>query len=305
MMLSSRQISVRTVALTALLGGGLLWAYWPVLAEMAGKWFNNPQYSHAYLVPAFSAYLLWQGRERLSGATLSPAWWGLAPLLVGIALRLGGAYVGLGWFEAVSLLPVLAGAALLLGGWAALRWSWVAIAFLAFMIPLPYRVETGLSGPLQQVATYISAYSLQTMGWPAFTEGNVILLNESRIGVVEACNGLGMMLLFFALATGVALVIDRPWPDRVLLVLSAAPIAVVANVARIVSTSVLYETAGKRCGDLVFHDLAGWLMMPLALSLLCLELKLISLVLVERPAEEDAAADFSGRPGHGLEQARA
>jgi hypothetical protein len=46
-----------------LLGGGVVWSYWPVLRETAGKWFNNPQYSHAYLVPLFSAYLLWRSRE--------------------------------------------------------------------------------------------------------------------------------------------------------------------------------------------------------------------------------------------------
>src|SRR5262249_30149571 len=155
------------------------WSYWPVLRETAGKWFNNPQYSHAYLVPLFSAYLLWRHRESFKHPQSRPAWWGLAPLLAGVLLRLCGAAFYAGWLEAVSLLPVLWGAALLLGGWPALRGSWGAVAFLAFMLPLPHRLETGLSGPLQGAATSISTYALQTLGWPAFREGNVIAVNDS------------------------------------------------------------------------------------------------------------------------------
>src|SRR5262249_29151048 len=162
----------------------------------------------------------------------------------------------------------------------------------AFMIPLPHRLETGLSQPLQSLATHASTYALQTMGFPAFSEGNVILLNDSRIGVVEACNGLGMMLLFFALATGMALVVERPWPDRVVILISAAPVAVLSNVIRITGTSVLYEAAGQRWGDLVFHDLAGWLMMPMALGMLWLELKVLSWLLVEAPPKEHFPVDF-------------
>jgi exosortase len=301
-MAPSQTISFRSAIIWVLLGGSVLWAYLPVFREMAGAWLNNPQYSHAYLVPAFSAYLLWRSRQGAFQGEARPVWWGLVPLLVGTSLRLCGAYFYVGWLEAISLLPVLWGAALLLGGWQGLRWSWVAVAFLVFMIPLPHRVETSLSQPLQQVATVASTNVLQTMGLPAFREGNVIVLNDSRIGVVEACNGLGMMLLFFALAVGVALVVERPWLDRAAVVLSAAPIAVLANVARIVATSVLYETAGQRWGDMVFHDLAGWLMMPLALGILWLEMKMISFVLVEEPSDDLEAADFSG-PGAALRRA--
>jgi exosortase len=187
----------------------------------------------------------------------------------------------------VSLLPLLWGAALLLGGKPALRASWVAIAFLVFMFPMPYRVETALSGPLQQVATRTSEYVLQLLGMPAFREGNVIILNDHQIGVVEACNGLGMLLLFFAMAAGMALLSTRTWVDQVVLLVCAVPVAILSNVVRIVATCVLYEMAGQRWGDLIFHDMAGWLMMPLALCMLWLVLKVLSFVLVEVPVTKD------------------
>lgn len=263
------------------LAGCILWSYWPVLATMTAKWTRDPQYSHAYLVPVFAAVLLWLRRKELIAAARTPSWWGLPVLLAGTALRFAGTYYYFEWLEAISLLPVLLGAALLLGGWAALRWSWPAVAFLVFMVPLPYRVETGLARPLQNIATTAATYALQTLGRPALAEGNVIILNDARIGVVEACNGLGMLLVFFALTTGVVLVIRRSVTDKLLLLLTTAPIAVFVNVIRITLTGVLYETAGSRWAELVFHDLAGWLMMPMALGLLWLELHILSRVFVE------------------------
>jgi len=211
---------------------------------------------------------------------------------VGLGLRLAGTMFYIVWLDAVSVLPLLAGGALMLGGRPAFRWSWPAIGFLAFMIPLPYRVETGLAQPLQAVATKVATYTLQTLDFPALSEGNVILVNEVRIGVVTACSGLGMLLLFFALATAVAILVRRDLVDKCLIVASAAPIAVAANVIRITVTAFLHVTVGGWWANLVFHDLAGWLMMPLALGMLWGELRLLDRLLVERPAETPETIRF-------------
>jgi exosortase len=281
--------AVRTLTVTAMVVLSFAWSYWPTLCEMVAKWSSDPQYSHAYFVPAFALYLVWARRTELAQCSGQPSWWGLVPLLAGLVLRLAGIMLYFDWLEQVSLLPFLAGALLLLGGWSAFRVCWPAVAFLGFMFPLPYSLERALSQPLQSVATQVSTYALQTMGLPAFAEGNVIVLNESNIGVVEACNGLGMLVLFFALATGVAMLIRKPVLDRLLLVASAIPIAVLSNVVRITVTSVLHEFAGHRLAELVFHDLAGLLMMPLALGMLFVVLWILSRSFREVPVE-------SGKP---------
>jgi exosortase len=151
------------------------------------------------------------------------------------------------------------------------------------MIPLPYQFERALTGPLQRIGTEASVYVLQTLGFAAHAEGNVIVLRQIRIGVVEACNGLSMLLIFFALSTAVVMLIQRPWPDRVIIFLSAVPIALFCNIVRITATGILHVVAGRRLADLVFHDLAGWLMMPLALVLMGAELVLLRWLLVEAP----------------------
>ena len=257
----------------------LLWVQWPTLTTVAARWTRDPQYSHGYLVPLFSLFLLWHRRDRFPAGPTRASWWGLPLLAAGLALRLVATYFYYPWLDPLALLPCVAGLILLAGGWAALKWAWPAVAFLAFMLPLPYQLEVALAHPLQRIATAASTYALQTLGFAAFAEGNVIRMGQVRIGVVEACSGLSMLMIFFALATAVTLLVRRPWPERTALLLSAVPVALVSNILRITVTGVLHKMAGKEIADLVFHDLAGWLMMPLALVLLAAELRLLGWVL--------------------------
>ncbi len=269
------------VLLGILLAGSVLWAFSPTLAEMEQRWREDPHYSHGYLVPVFALALLWLRRDQAQRPRLRPSWWGAAFLLMAALMRGIGGYVYLDWFNQLALLPTLAGVCLLCGGWRALRWSWPAIAFLFFMIPLPYRVQVALGGPLQHVATLTSTYLLQTLGFPAAAEGNIIRIENYQIGVVEACNGLGMLLTFFALSTGLVLVIRRPLLDKAIILASTPVIAVAANVARITVTAGLSKVIGNEAASTFLHDLAGWFMMPLALGLLMTELWLLRWLTVE------------------------
>src|SRR5947209_16537046 len=199
-------------------------------------------------------------------------------------MRLAGSYWYYLWFDQFSLVPCLAGLVLLIAGRDAWRWARPSVLFLGFMVPLPYSLAVALTDPLQQIATVSSTFALQTLGLPAVAEGNVILINDVRLGVVEACSGLRMLLIFFALSTAVALVIRRPPWERLTVVLSAVPIALATNVLRITATGVLHETVGAELANAVFHDLAGWLMMPVALVLLGVELEVLKRLFLERPA---------------------
>lgn len=263
----------------------LSWACWPTLCVLASRWHSDPQYSHGYLVPLFAIALLWLRREQVAWDTFRPAWWGLLLLAGGLGLHFAGTFFYFDWLAGFALLPCVAGLFVLAGGRAGLRWCWPAVAFLLFMVPLPHQAEVALAQPLQRIATKTSTYALQTLGFAAFAEGNVIRMGQVRIGVVEACSGLSMMVIFFALATAVVLLVRRPWYEKTVILVSAIPIAVIANVIRITVTGVLHKTAGRELADIVFHDLAGWLMMPLALGLLWVELRLLRWVLISRSAE--------------------
>src|SRR5579884_444603 len=267
------------------------WAFASTLTDLAHVWRTNDQYSHGFLVPGFALVLLWLRRDKLDRASLRPGLvLGSVLLALGLGLRLAGVYWYFLWLDTLAIVPCVAGLFWLLGGWTACRWAWPAILYLIFMIPLPYRLSTALSAPLQGLATTVSTFIMQTIGLPALSEGNVIVLNEARLNVIEACSGLRMLVVFIALSAAMALLTRRPLVDKLILLVSAVPIAVVSNILRITATGILHETTSSETANAFFHDLGGWLMMPLGLLLLALEVKVLSHLLVAPPPTPTRAA---------------
>jgi exosortase len=196
----------------------------------------------------------------------------------------------------LSMLPFFAGVAIVVGGWQGLRWAWPAVLFLFFMIPLPGAVQGVASQQLQAVATRLSVFVIQTLGIPAVAQGNVIQLTEQPLEVARACSGLRMMMLFFAICIGAAFISHRPLWERLIMIASAAPIAVMSNVARIVLTAVLYEIAGRwpsvinlETASETIHNWAGYLMMPFGLLLLLVEMSLLSKLLIAPTSDRSLA----------------
>ncbi len=257
----------------------------PAWRWMYGLWMTSPDNSHGILVPAFAIWLLWHRRDllpsQLPPVSITAVLLGAGLIVFGVLIRCSGIYTRAITVEALSLVPCIAGIVLLCGGWAVVRWAWPAVLFLFFMIPLPGVVGGLLSGVLQKIATISSTYLLQTIGIPAVSEGTVIWLTHKPLGVAQACSGLRMLTSFFALSAGVSLVIERPIWEKCLIAFSAPLIAIVANVLRISATAVAYEFGNEKMAELIFHDLAGWLMMPVGLLLLWAELYIVSMIFVE------------------------
>jgi exosortase len=279
---STRTVVVIAVALAAI----LILTHLATFASMADRWSHDPQYSHGFVVPAFALVVLWSRRDMLKQTAWTPENLGWPIMTIGLMLRVVAAQSDADVLDAAALFPTVFGLVLLVGGWPVMRWSWPALLLLAFMVPLPHFVETALAQPLRRIATDMSTYALQTLGCPALSEGNVILIEDMELGVAEACSGIGMLMTFFALATAMAMIVHAPWHDRAALIASAIPIAVLANVLRITATGVAYDLAGKDgdLGRLIYHDLAGWLMMPLALAILWLEWKFLANLFREQTA---------------------
>jgi exosortase len=271
-------------ALTALaLAVAVVYAFWPTLSRLSDKWLNDPQYSHGLLVPPFAAVLLWLRRDRFPAGQTAPVA-GIALLVFGAAARVLGGAMYFEWLNAASLLPVIAGIVLTFGGWAVLRWSLPAVAFLIFMIPMPYSVEITLGFPLQTIATTASTFVLQCLGQPAIAEGHTILIRDFKLGIVEACSGLRMLVTFVTFSTAVCLVVKKPLSDKLLILLSAIPIALIVNIVRIVVTGVMFLHVNSHTASVFFHDLAGWVMMPLALGLLWVELWVLQRLFIDPPS---------------------
>ncbi|MFO0929128.1 MAG: exosortase/archaeosortase family protein, partial [Gemmataceae bacterium] len=159
---------------TVALGAALVWVYWPTLEQMRVRWSQDPQYTHGYIVPLFAALVLWSRRDSFPAGRQRSSWWGAAALALAALLRVVGVVLSYEWVEAGSLIPAVAGAILLTGGPAVLRWAWPVFAFLLFVLPWPWQLDMALAHPLRRVATVSSTYLLQALGYPALARGNVI-----------------------------------------------------------------------------------------------------------------------------------
>jgi exosortase len=264
------------------------WTYSSAISLLVGRWWHEPDYGHCFFVPAFAVVLLWIRRDMVDPMPTEGSWWGLAFLGLAAAFRWASAYFFFQLLNPFSLIPFFAGLALFVGGWRVMRWAWPAVVFLVFMVPLPGFLAVQLSSPLQRIGTVTSVFVVQTLGVAAVDQGNVIVLTEGQLGVVEACSGLRMLMLFFAVCIGAAFVLRCALWEKAIIVVSAIPIAVLANVCRITLTALLYEAArvwptviSTATADKIFHDFAGLLMMPVAMLLLWGEMTLLKMLFVE------------------------
>jgi exosortase len=291
-------LSKASTAAVALLAVAFAAAYAPNFVDLYRSWMGNATYSHGLLIVPFALYILHQRRDRLDPAKLAPSAWGWAVLAVVLGLRYVLYQRNEVWFENLSILPALAGLALAFGGWHLLRWAALPIAYLAFMLPLPGSLNTVLAGPLQSLATMGSTVLLQGLGLPVLAEGNVINVGTHELEVAQACNGLSMLEAFAALIVAVTITVlaDRPRWERVVLVLSIVPIALISNILRITATAWCYHrfgTSAKFLGwtvDEIEHAVAGWAMMPIALALIWVEQRLMGWLVVEEDADRRAPA---------------
>lgn len=280
-----------------LLCAATVWVQWPSFQRMRASWETLPQYSHGYLVPLFAAAILWARRSDLQDENPAPSWAGLLLIGIGLAMKWAGISYYYDYVDDASLIPLVLGAVALAGGRRALYWSWPAILFLLFMIPLPFRLETTVQQSLLRFATNASTYLLQTFGFAAFAEGNVIQLPNTRLGVAEACSGLRMSIVCTAMAALCAILSSAPWPHRAIVFLSGVPLAMTANIIRICVMGVAGEMLGMERARELFHDAMGYLMMPIALVLLGIEYLVLNWVYDFEAEDHHRQPLFEAQPG--------
>lgn len=270
------------------MAGTLVWSYWPTLMLVVRSWTRDPVHSdfgpsHGAFVPVFAILVLCARRhlfrEERDESCLYH-WLGAALLLFTLPLRWFASYTDYVALDAFTLLPTLAGITLMAGGLMAWRAAWPALALLFLVLPWPHRVELAVTEPLRHFLAAASTFVLQTFGYPVFVEGPIMRVERLPVEVIDSCTGLGMLLTFLALAITIALLSRAPLMNRIIMVASSVVFAVLTNIARIAATAAAFYELGPGPGATFVHDLAGWLMMPAALALLWLELRLLDRLLL-------------------------
>ena len=187
----------------------LTWGYWNMLTYTSTHW-DNPLYSHGWIIPLFCGYLFWQRRRKLQQVTSNERWIGLAILVVSLLIRLWASEYDRNPVDRLTYIGALLGITLIVGGISMLRWAGPPTAFLVFMFPLPSVLENSVLWGLQRLAAISSTWTLQLLGIPALREGSKIVIDQLDLDVADACSGLRMSTIFGAMSVALAMMINRP-----------------------------------------------------------------------------------------------
>lgn len=275
----------------------LTFGYWNMLSYTSHSW-SEDLYSHGWIIPVISGYLFWQRRERLLNVPASERWIGLAVLVLSLCVRLWASFYDMNPLDRLSYVGALLGIAQLVGGWSMLKWAGPPLAFLVFMFPLPSVLQYSVLLWLQKVAAVCSTWTLQLIGLPALRDGNKIVIDGLELGVADACSGLRMGTIFGAMSVALAMMINRPWWDRLVILLSAVPVALFSNIIRITVTAILFVVfPDSEAIHKYVHDWAGFAMMPVAMGILWLELELLRKITVPIEMDTEDYAAFGTATG--------
>ncbi len=261
--------------------------HYPGLRLLADRWNTDDNYGHGWLIPAIALYFVWTKKEDLLPVEAKPCLWGLAIFLAGLPLRflalpLNSAVIA-GW----SVVIMANGLVLYLGGWRVYRVLWLPTAYLVFMVPLPQGLYNAMANPLQRFASIAAAFILENvMGVrPIVRDGNVIkLLGETTVHtlqVAEACSGMRSIMGLLALGVAFAYFWERSLWERLFLVGSTIPIAILANICRVTGTGLLYHRGYERFAQGLYHQFTGWFVFIFAMTLFLLEAWLMGRLFVD------------------------
>lgn len=254
----------------AVIGLLLVAIYYRIGIKLVHDWYTLPDYSHGFLVPLFSLFLVWDRRKFIRATPIRQSWAGIPLIVFAIVVLILGVY-GVDLFTSrVSFVILMAGLIWTFSGRAMLRELRFPLLVLLLAIPFPEIIFNKITFPLQLLASRIASDILPILGVPTLHEGNVIQLPVMKLEVAEACSGIRSLMSLFTLAVFYGYFLERSTARRTLLALAAIPIAVAANVVRIVGTGlcVQYWDPDKALG--FFHEFSGWVMF--VVSLVCLYL---------------------------------
>jgi len=251
-----------------LLFGALGWLYLGTLTHLASQWWNDPNFSHGFFVPAFAGYVIWQDRARLAALPIKPSWLAFPLIVLGLIMLVVGDLGAELFLSRASLIVLLAGLIGFLFSWKHLQEVIFPLAFLILMIPIPAILFNQITFPLQLLASKIASGLLPWFGVPVLREGNIIGLPLMQLEVAEACSGIRSLMSLMTLAIIYGYLLEKRIWIRVALAVAAVPIAVFANSLRIVGTGLLVQYWDPEKAEGFFHAFSGWLIFVMSLLML-------------------------------------
>jgi len=264
-----------------------LWSYRTGLVELWSLLLKSDEYSAGLFVPFLGGYILWSRRHDIAQCPVKPSVWGLFAFIIAQVVRHMGLFLMYSSAERISIILSIAALVLLLFGWQFFRKVSTILLFLCLMLPWPNIMQYLIGLQLQSWATSSAVFCLEIIGYEVIQEGNIIHIGDASVAVVEACNGLRMITAFFVITGLVVLLVKREWWEKLIILVSSLPIALLCNTIRLAITAMFFTVLEGEYWEKIFHDFGGYAMMPLALAAVVGELWLLA-KLTEPPVKEKA-----------------
>jgi len=264
-----------------------IWSYRSGLVELWSLLLRSDEYSSGLFVPFLCVYILWSRRQDIAQCPIRPSIWGLFAFIMAQVVRLMGLFLMYNSAERLSIILSIAALVLLLFGWQLFRKVSTILLFLCLMLPWPNIIQYFIGLRLQSWATSSAVFCLEIIGYEVIREGNIIHIGDVSVAVVEACNGLRMITAFFVITGLVVLLVKRAWWEKLIILVSSLPIALLCNTIRLAITAMFFTVLEGEYWEKIFHDFGGYAMMPLALAAVVGELWLLTKLTV-LPVKEKA-----------------
>ena len=256
----------------------LFWAgaFAPVYPDLIHTWLNHSDNTYGILIPFISLYLIWKKRDKLREMKLSNSNWGALILVVSIALYLLS-YAGSVAVVARSMIVFsLIGLVLFTMGKVFFKALAFPLLFLLFMVPVPDSVLSLVSFPLQLFATKVSTSFMQALSVPTYREGNMLYFAQTQLEVAEACSGIRSMMSLTMSSVILVYFLDGRATRKAILLASAIPLSLFANVVRVSGTGILAHFYGDKVARGFIHEFSGIVVFAFGFILLYLEYLLLN-----------------------------
>jgi exosortase len=270
--------------------------YWHVLDRLVRIWQSNGDWSHGFIIPFFSLYYLYVRRDSLPRGVEDHS---IVSRVAGAMLLLAAFYLyaysalrQIDYPKNIALMTSILGVVLMVCGWPVTRWSWFAIAFLIFAMPLPVGVYQQMTWPLREIAAKVSALVLSAVpDMVAEAQRTVVQYvyrgEPGTLDIERACSGMRLLMTMTALGVAMTFVNERPIWQRMIMILACVPIAIFCNIIRVLTTGFFVVFGREDLARGMPHTLLGLGMLAIAFALYATISYILNHLFVEDETDEE------------------
>lgn len=241
----------------------------PTMLVVARESWSTEQGAHGPLVLLTGIWLLVRARKQAAPIAVPPLWRPIAIMLPLLALFVVARISQTVEVEGYIMYAVLLAAAYAVCGGPFLRSLAFPLFYLAFVFPPPETVVYGLTLPMKIAITKAAVGLLALFGYPIGYSGVWIQVGQYQLLVAAACSGLNSIISLSVLSTFYIYV--RRSGDvlrALLLAVFIVPVAMAANLVRVLTLILLTYHAGEAAAQGFLHNFAGMTMFVAALLIL-------------------------------------